>query len=51
MLTRLSACVEDIPREEHPMASPRSRSYEYRILALLVLFWGTVGLNRVGIGF
>ena len=33
------------------MASPRSKSYEYGILALLVLFWGTVGLNRVGIGF
>jgi len=33
------------------MASPRSKGYEYGILALLVLFWGTVGLNRVGIGF
>ena len=33
------------------MASPRSTRYEYGIVALLVLFWGFVGLNRVGIGF
>ncbi|MDE2229313.1 MAG: MFS transporter [Alphaproteobacteria bacterium] len=33
------------------MASPRSTRYEYGITALLVLFWGFVGLNRVGIGF
>ncbi len=33
------------------MASPRSARYEYGILLLLILFWGFVGLNRVGIGF
>jgi len=33
------------------MTEQRSARYEYRILVLLVLFWGTVGLNRVGIGF
>ncbi len=33
------------------MEKPRSSRYEYGILVLLVLFWGTVGLNRVGIGF
>ncbi|HWI26761.1 MAG TPA: MFS transporter [Stellaceae bacterium] len=30
---------------------PRSSSaYEFMLVALLVLFWGSVGLNRVGIG-
>lgn len=33
------------------MSSPRSPRYEYVIVALLVLLWGCVGLNRVGIGF
>jgi MFS family permease len=29
---------------------PRSSAYEFTLVALLVLFWGSVGLNRVGIG-
>lgn len=33
------------------MPNQRSTRYEYSILALLVLLWGIVGLNRVGIGF
>lgn len=33
------------------MTKPRSRHYELVIVTLLVLFWGVVGLNRVGIGF
>ncbi len=33
------------------METPRSARYEFAIVALLVLFWGSVGLNRVGIGF
>ena len=33
------------------MPNQRSTRYEYSILALLILLWGIVGLNRVGIGF
>ena len=29
---------------------PKSSAYEFALVALLVLFWGSVGLNRVGIG-
>ena len=32
-------------------STARPRSYEFVLLALLVLFWGCIGLNRVGIGF
>src|SRR5260221_685806 len=32
------------------MTGPRSGAYEFTLVALLVLFWGSVGLNRVGIG-
>jgi MFS family permease len=32
------------------MTGPRSGAYEFILVALLVLFWGSVGLNRVGIG-
>jgi MFS family permease len=32
------------------MRESRSRAYEFVLVALLVLFWGSVGLNRVGIG-
>jgi predicted MFS family arabinose efflux permease len=32
-------------------ATGNSRRYEITLLVLLVLFWGSVGLNRVGIGF
>ena len=32
------------------MRGPRSGAYEFILVALLVLFWGSVGLNRVGIG-
>jgi MFS family permease len=33
------------------MASRESAGYEVRIMILLVLFWGCIGLNRAGIGF
>jgi MFS family permease len=33
------------------MPSRRSAGYEVAIMVLLVLFWGCIGLNRVGIGF
>jgi MFS transporter, ACS family, hexuronate transporter len=29
----------------------RSRAYEFVLVALLVLLWGGVGLNRIGLGF
>ncbi len=32
------------------MESKRSGAYEFVLVTLLVLFWGSVGLNRVGIG-
>ena len=32
------------------MTGPRAGRYEFFLMALLVLFWGSVGLNRVGIG-
>src|SRR6516164_1247147 len=32
------------------MPAERSARYEYVIVGLLALFWGTVGLNRFGIG-
>jgi MFS family permease len=32
------------------MTDPRSGRYEFMLMTLLVLFWGSVGLNRVGIG-
>lgn len=32
------------------MATRRPRYYEFVILALLVLLWGSVGLNRIGLG-
>ena len=32
------------------MKDERSAAYELAILALLFLFWGSVGLNRLGIG-
>lgn len=32
------------------MTRPHSGTYEFILMALLVLFWGSVGLNRVGIG-
>jgi MFS family permease len=32
------------------MIGSRSGRYEFILMALLVLFWGSVGLNRVGIG-
>ena len=34
-----------------PMPSRRPARYELYIMVLLVLFWGCIGLNRVGIGF
>ncbi len=33
------------------MSEERSTRYEYGLLVVLVLFWGIVGLNRVGVGF
>ena len=33
------------------MPSRRPAAYELTIMVLLVLFWGCIGLNRVGIGF
>lgn len=33
------------------MPCRRSAGYEVAIMVLLVLFWGCIGLNRVGIGF
>ena len=33
------------------MPSRRPARYELHIMVLLVLFWGCIGLNRVGIGF
>lgn len=33
------------------MAATQSKHYESKIMVLLVLLWGVVGLNRVGIGF
>ena len=31
-------------------ATPRPRRYEFVLLTLLVLLWGSVGLNRIGLG-
>lgn len=33
------------------MSSRKPARYEFYIMVLLVLFWGCIGLNRVGIGF
>jgi ACS family hexuronate transporter-like MFS transporter len=33
------------------MPRQKSAAYEFYIMVLLVLFWGCIGLNRVGIGF
>ncbi len=33
------------------MQSRQPARYEFRIMVLLVLFWGCIGINRVGIGF
>ena len=35
---------------DHPTEPRHSRGYEYSIVALLLLFWGIVGLTRVGLG-
>ncbi len=32
-------------------STARPRSYEFVLLALLILLWGSVGLNRIGLGF
>jgi MFS family permease len=32
-------------------SAARSRRYEFTLLTLLVLLWGSVGLNRIGLGF
>lgn len=32
------------------MTAARPRYYEFVLLALLVLLWGSVGLNRIGLG-
>ena len=33
------------------MPSRQSAGYEVRLMILLVLFWGCIGLNRAGLGF